>query len=480
MLKRLHFPQIQASTRVYAHTFSWEVSLSISSNTLKARMLTGWCGVKFHCVYQVSGFVCQWDYKGFFFQKTTGQPWVRNWTWRLPSRTSSIVNSGKNWHVSFYLDLSTSHCTKPWVKNSRGTGGTGGTGVSEGRLRESTCSNSARSNLRCFSQASVFLDIFAHPWRDIVRNLEHQSHSEEFSETRMTCIYKILQDINIKIYTYRYFFGELTLAGSKVWQQGLEQLLRAQNSNLTTNMLNMTEWYWTYFFKSLKRFIFSTNLTLCSFAFASIEFYQFGLRSPRLRWQPQHFCCLLLKLLLGRCHTRQRLSNLASQNNQFRVLSISFFLLHSAFLFYFRFFPHNLGDLSYFHLPSIQKDQLYLEAIVQQPLVNTASSLPTTGVAARVPMVPQGSIIFHCCKTAKLAKRLLTEESFCTHKIFLFCLNISVFHFYFSHLSAIPSGISSFSLVEEEASWSSDVQVVTHRHDSSKMWYAIRTTWHLE
>lgn len=199
MLKRLHFPQIQASTRVYAHTFSWEVSLSMSSNTLKARMLTGWCGVKFHCVYQVSGFVCQWDHwnkwnkddnqwqRSFFFKRLLD--WVRNWTWRLPSRTSSIVNSGKNWHVSFYLDLSTSHCTKPWVKNSRGTGGTG---VSEGRLRESTCSNSARSNLRCFSQASVFLNIFAHPWRDIVRNLENQSHSEGFSETRMTCIYKIL------------------------------------------------------------------------------------------------------------------------------------------------------------------------------------------------------------------------------------------------------------------------------------------------
>ena len=203
MLKRLHFPQIQASTRVYAHTFSWEAERFLCQS-LQILLKPGcWLAdvewsftvcIKRQVLYAngitgISGIKTITSDKGVFVQKTTGQPWVRNWTWRLPSRTSSIVNSGKNWHVSFYLDLSTSHCTKPWVKNSRGTGGTG---VSEGRLRETTRSNSARSNLRCFSQASVFLNIFAHPWRDIVRNLENQSHSEGFSETRMTCIFKIL------------------------------------------------------------------------------------------------------------------------------------------------------------------------------------------------------------------------------------------------------------------------------------------------
>ena len=117
-------------------------------------------------------------------------------------------------------------------------------------------------------------------------------------------------------------------------------------------MLNMTEYDWMILnvrlfqsFSSLKTFhLFISFPPLISaafasiFAFASIEFYQFRLRSPRLRWQPQHFCCLLLKLLLGRCHTRQRLSNLASQNNQF---------LHSAFVL-LQFFSSEFGRLKLF------------------------------------------------------------------------------------------------------------------------------------
>ena len=265
-------------------------------------------------------------------------------------------------------------------------------------------------------------------------------------------------------------------------------------------MLNMTEWftewYWTYdFFKLFQVFktfhLFISFPPLISAALHLLRsLHLLRLNFTSLDWEARG-CAGSPSIFAACCWSS--CSGVVTRGNDCPIWlpkTINFCIVLS---FYFRFFPQNLGDLSYFHLPSIQKDQLYekclntkksipfyLEAIVQQPLVNTASSLPTTGVAARVPTVPQGSIIFHCCKTAKLAKRLLTEESFCTHKIFLFCLNISVFHFYFSHLSAIPSGISSFSLVEEEASWSSDVQVVTHRHDSSKMWYAIRTTWHLE
>lgn len=131
-------------------------------------------------------------------------------------------------------------------------------------------------------------------------------------------------------------------------------------------MLNMTEWftewYWTYdffklfqVFKTFHLFISFPPLTSAALhLLRSLHLLRLNLTS--LDWEARG-CAGRPSIFAACCWSS--CSGVVTRGNDCPIWlpkTINFCIVLS---FYFRFFPQNLGDLSYFHLPSIQKDQLY-------------------------------------------------------------------------------------------------------------------------